>query len=194
MSPTSVSLLERLRLRPDGAAWEQLVALYTPLIRGWLRRHALQSSDADDLVQDVLTVVVRELSNFHHNQQRGAFRSWLRNITVNRLRTFWRSRKYRPVATGDSAFGKMLDQLADPDSSLSRQWDEEHDHHVLRRLLEMIEPEFTPSTRDAFRQVALEGRAEEAVAAELGMSVNAVFIAKSRVLSRLRREKAGLVD
>jgi RNA polymerase sigma-70 factor (ECF subfamily) len=194
MSPTSVSFLERLRLRPDAAGWEQLVALYTPLIRAWLRRHALQASDIDDVVQDILTVVVRELPGFQHNRQRGAFRSWLRNITVNRLRTFWRSRKYRPVATGDSDFEALLDQLADPASGLSRQWDEEHDRHVLRRLLEMIEPEFTRSTWDAFRQVALEGRAEEAVAAELGMSVNAVFIAKSRVLSRLRQEKAGLVE
>ncbi len=88
----------------------------------------------------------------------------------------------------------MLEQLEDPDSGLSRLWDEEHDRHVLRRLLELVEAEFTPSTWQAFRRVALEGKDEEAVAAELGLSVHAVFVAKSRVLCRLRREAEGLID
>jgi RNA polymerase sigma factor (sigma-70 family) len=192
MSETSVSLLERLRSEPDSDTWKRLVELYTPLLHGWLRQSGVQPCDADDLVQDVLAVVVRELPHFEHNRRAGAFRRWLRTILIHRLRDFWRARQGRPVASGDSELARLLEQLEDPDSGLSRLWDEQHDRHVLRRLLELIEPAVAPSTWEAFRRVTLEGRDEETVAAELGLSVNAVFIAKSRVLGRLRREAEGL--
>jgi RNA polymerase sigma-70 factor (ECF subfamily) len=194
MSETSVSLLERLRVRPDTASWQRLVGVYTPLLHGWLRRYPLQPADADDLVQEVLAVVVRELPQFQHNQRPGAFRRWLRTILVHRLRAFWRARQARPAATGDSDLVQMLEQLEDPHSGLSRLWDEEHDRHVVHQLLELIEGEFTPSTWQAFRRVTLGGEDERMVAADLGLSVHAVFVAKSRVLCRLRREAAGLID
>jgi RNA polymerase sigma-70 factor (ECF subfamily) len=89
---------------------------------------------------------------------------------------------------------QALDEWEDPNSDLSRRWDREHDEHVSRRLLELIEPEFAPSTRRAFRRVVLEGAPAATVAAELGISVNAVFIAKSRVLGRLREEGRGLLE
>jgi RNA polymerase sigma-70 factor (ECF subfamily) len=192
MSDTSFSLLNRLRLKPDAESWRRLVELYTPLIHAWLRRNGVATSDADDLTQDVMAVVVRELPRFEHNQRPGAFRSWLRTITVNRLRMQWRSR--RPIATGDSDFLKMLDELQDPNSGLSRQWDREHDEHVARRLMELVEPQFEPATWNAFRRVVFDGVKAATVAAELGISVNAVLLAKSRVLARLRKEMEGLTD
>jgi RNA polymerase sigma-70 factor (ECF subfamily) len=87
-----------------------------------------------------------------------------------------------------------LDRLADPASDLSRLWDREHDEFVLNRLLGLIEPEFRPATWQAFRRQVIDGASPDIVAAELGLSVNAVLIAKSRVLSRLRRNAEGLVD
>ena len=194
MPETPISLLERLRLRPDEGSWQRLVDLYTPLIHDWLRRHDLAASDSDDLTQEVMQVLVRELPNFRHDLRPGAFRRWLRNVTVNRLRVFWRGRRSRPVATGDSDFGHVLDQLEDPSSRLSRLWDEEHDRHVARRLLELIEPEFEPATWRAFRGLVLEGKRTAEVAAELGITPNAVRIAKSRVLSRFRQEIDGILD
>jgi RNA polymerase sigma-70 factor (ECF subfamily) len=194
MSETSLSLLERLRLQPDAESWQRLVSLYTPLIQGWLRRHAVPPADAEDLTQEVMTVVVRELPQFTHSHRRGAFRSWLRTITVNRLRALWRSRRARPTATGDSDFLKMLDELEDPNSGLSRLWDQQHDQHVARRLMELVQPQFEPATWQAFRRVVLDGVKAAVAAAELNMSVNAVLLAKSRVLSRLRQEMQGLTD
>jgi RNA polymerase sigma-70 factor (ECF subfamily) len=195
MAETSASLLKRLCTTPDDDSWQRMVALYTPLIRGWLRRQAqLHEEDAEDLVQEVLAVVIRKLPQFQHNQRKGAFRAWLRTITVNCLRDSWRAQRLRPRATGDTDLQKMLNELEDPTSGLSRMWDEEHDRHVGKRLLELIEPLFEPRTWQAFRGVTLEGRSPDSVAAELGMSVNAVFIAKSRVLSRLREEAEGLVE
>jgi RNA polymerase sigma factor (sigma-70 family) len=192
MPETSATLLERLRDRGDALAWRRLVELYTPLIQGWLRRAFLQASDLDDMVQEVLGVVVREFDGFRHNEQPGAFRGWLRLITVHRLRNFWRAQQTLPQTAGPPHLAVLLDQLEDPASDLSRLWDQEHDRHVVGRLLDLIEPEFAPSTWRAFRRLVLDEQSPEAVAAELGLTVNAVFIAKSRVLQRLRRETRGL--
>jgi RNA polymerase sigma-70 factor (ECF subfamily) len=188
---TSFSLLERLRLPSDSAAWERLVELYTPYIQGWLRRQSVQPADVEDLTQEVLRSVFRALPSFQHDLRRGAFRRWLRTITVNQLRSFWRAR--RPQTLSPQA-EQALDHLEDPASDLSRLWDEEHDRHVVRRLLELIQSEFEPSTWRAFQLVVLEERSAGDAAAELGISANAVRIAKSRVLTRLRQESDGLID
>jgi RNA polymerase sigma-70 factor (ECF subfamily) len=189
MTETSFTLLERLRLGGDEAAWERLVRLYTPLIRGWLRRYLPQSDDVNELTQQVFQVVVEKMPAFEHAGRAGSFRAWLRGICVNRVRMFWRERQ--PDWGPDPE--PVLQQLQDPHSDLSRQWDREHDRHVVRALLEQIEPEFNPTTLQAFRLLVLEERQPEAVAAELDITTNAVYIAKSHVLRRLREEAAGLV-
>jgi RNA polymerase sigma-70 factor (ECF subfamily) len=194
MAETSVSLLERLCLEPDEDAWKRFVDLYAPLIRGWLGRYQVKEEDAEDLSQEVMAVVVRELAHFRHNSQCGAFRSWLRTVTVNQLRLLWRTRRGPDAATGNSAMAQMLDQLADPNSSLSLLWNQQHDQHVAGRLMELIRPQFETKTWQAFRRVALDGMKAATVAEELGISVNAVLLAKSRVLARLRQEMRGLTD
>lgn len=190
---TSVSLLERLRDHPAGADWQRLDRLYRPLIHQWLLRDPSLGAEAEDLVQEVMSVLVRELIRFEW-QRPGSFRSWLRTVTLNRLKHFWRSRQARPVPLGDGSAESPLSQLEDPASALSLQWDREHDQHVMRRLLELIEPDFAPTTWQAFRRVVLDGRKPNETAAELGLSVNAVLLAKSRVLKRLRHEGQGLLD
>jgi RNA polymerase sigma factor (sigma-70 family) len=195
VSETSHSLLERLRQPPcDEAAWRRLVDLYTPLIHQWLRRYDVRPQDVDDLTQEVLRTVHRELPRFEHNRHLGAFRSWLRTIAANRIRAFWKQRRSQAIGAADSRVEQRLVELEDPASGLSHLWNEEHDRHVLRRLLELVEPEFEPATWQAFRCLALDGRRAAEVAAELGTTVNAVFLAKSRVLRRLRQEAQGLVD
>ncbi|MBI5761486.1 MAG: sigma-70 family RNA polymerase sigma factor [Planctomycetales bacterium] len=194
MSETSASLLDRLRDNPDEESWRQLVEIYTPLIRGWLRRHLQPSADTDDLIQDVLTVVVRRIREFHREPRVGAFRRWLKTITINCLRDFWKSRRNKPRATGNSDFLEVLEQLADPGSQLSQLWDQEHDKHVTHQLLELIRTQFEETTWQAFQRVALDGIPADEVARELGVTVNVVFISKSRVLSKLRQVGAGLLE
>ena len=92
-----------------------------------------------------------------------------------------------------SDFGSYLDQLADPDNPLSQAWDREHDLHVARKLLEMIEPQFAETTWKAFRRVALDGIAAEEVATD-SASPSMPFSSPSRVLSKLREEAAGLIE
>jgi RNA polymerase sigma-70 factor (ECF subfamily) len=194
MTQTSATLLQRLNNRSDFVAWQRLVDLYSPLINSWLRRQAVSTEDAEDLTQEVLGIVVREVSQFQHNGRAGAFRTWLRTITINCLRQSWRSRCVRPHTTRLPNLDSALDQLEDPASELSRRWDREHDEFVLHRLLDLIEPEFRPATWQAFRRQVIDGAPAEMVAAELGLTVNSVLIAKSRVLSHLRRNAEGLVD
>jgi RNA polymerase sigma-70 factor (ECF subfamily) len=189
-----MSLLEGLRLRPGPAGWHRLVDLYTPLVRAWLCRYGVPSHDVDDLTQEVFGAVVRDLPDFRHNARTGALRSWLRTITVHRLRNYWRNRNGRPVAVGGSGFDEALAQLEDPAGAFSRLWDAEHDRHVLMRLLDRIQPEFEPTTWQAFRILTLEGKPTAAVAKELGLSANAVRIAKSRVLRRLREAATENLD
>jgi serine/threonine-protein kinase len=191
---TSLSLLARLRGPANAPDWQRLVDLYTPLMRHWLRRANLQPSDIDDVVQDVLGVVVRKVSGFQHSGRPGSFRAWLRAITVNRLRDYWRARQGLAATSGHGGFGEMLDELADPHSGLSRVWNQEHDQFVLKRLMELIEPEFKPATWQAFRRHVLDGQPADVVAQELRVTPNVVFIAKSRVIQRLREEAGELLD
>jgi RNA polymerase sigma-70 factor (ECF subfamily) len=184
---TALSLFARLDDSDPDEGWRRLVALYSPLLQAWLAAAGLQPADRDDVGQRVLEVLVRRLPDFEHNGRRGAFRTWLRGITVNLLREFWRNQP-----TADSA--SVLDQLVDPRSSLSRLWDEQHDRHVLHSLLDLVRPAFTEQTWQAFRRVTIDGMPARAVANELGTTVNAVLIAKSRVMARLRQEAAGLLD
>lgn len=183
---TSLTWLGRLTGAPNEGDWEQLLDVYGPLLRGWLARSAVAAADHDDLIQDVLMVVFRRVSEFEHRGP-GAFRAWLRGILANHLRKYFRDRP--PLAGAID-----LDAIADPDSVLGRAWDREHDEHVAARALRLVEGDFGKETWAAFRLQVLEGRPPREVAAELGLSVNAVLLAKSRVLKRLRAELGGLVE
>lgn len=194
MSLTSISMLQRLQQADDPDTWNRLVALYAPLLRSWLQKYDVQATDTDDLMQEVLMAVSSDLPTFEHSGRPGAFRAWLRSMMVNRLRNFWRARGRRPLARGGSDLEHRLSQLDDPASEMSQIWNQQHDLHVAKQLLEMTKPNFTDETWTAFSRVAIQGHRPGTVAEELGISVNAVFIAKSRVLSRLRQEAAGLVD
>ena len=194
MNETSLSLLDHLRRSPESEGWNRLVELYAPLIRGWLRAYEVRGADADDLVQDVLTVVAQELPDFKHNKRTGAFRSWLRKILVHRLQNYWRGRKQHPQAKGGSSLLEQLNQLEDENSQLSRIWNEQHDRDVIAKLIELVRPRFQAKTWEAFRRQMFEGQKPAQVAEDLGMVVGSVYVARNRVLTALRREADGLVD
>ncbi len=191
---TSVSLLDAVRQSRDEVAWQRMSEIYSPLIEKWLRRFSAPNQDIKDLVQDVLTVVVRKIDTFERQPRTGAFRAWLRNIARNCLLQFWREKKITPVARGDSDFQQVIEQLAVETSELSQKWNQEYDEYVLKSVLNSIKGEFKEQTWEAFQGVTLDEKKPREVAEELDMTVNAVFIAKSRVLSRLRSHGQGLID
>jgi RNA polymerase sigma-70 factor (ECF subfamily) len=192
MDETRQSLLLRAQTGEENA-WKDLTELYRPLILGWLNRQGVPARDLEDLSQEVLLSVVKHLPGFQHSGHRGAFRSWLRTIICSRTGDYWRAMEAATPAGGSGAVA-VLQQIADPDSDLNRQWDEEHDRYVLHCLLDLVEEEFEPITLQAFRRLALDGVSGAEAAQELGLSVAAVYVAKSRVLARIRQEAEGLID
>ena len=193
MDETRQSLLLRAQ-NGETEAWEDLTGLYRPLILGWLHRQGVRGGDLEDLGQEVLLSVVRHLPDFRHSGRRGAFRAWLRTIVCSRTADYWRAIDADPRARGGSGATAALEEIADPDSALNRRWDEEHDRYVLQCLLDLVEEEFEPLTLRAFRRLALDGISGADAARELGLSVSAVYVAKSRVLQRIRQEAEGLID
>jgi RNA polymerase sigma-70 factor (ECF subfamily) len=194
MARTSASLLERLSDRADSDAWAKMVDLYSPMIRAWLSRYRLPESDVDDISQTVLSSVVAKLHLFQHNGRVGAFRNWLRTITINSFRQKLRLDRKRRDSLGGRALLAGLHELEDPKSDLRQVWDRTHDAHVLRAVLTLAEPEFESKTWQAFRLQVFEEARPALAAAQLGMTVNAVLIAKSRVLKRLRDLSRDLID
>jgi RNA polymerase sigma-70 factor (ECF subfamily) len=193
MNGTRHSLLLRAQTGEENA-WKDLTDLYRPLILGWLNRQGVPARDLEDLSQEVLLSVVRHLPTFEHSGRRGAFRSWLRTIVCSRTADYWRGTGAGTLASGGSGAVAALQQIEDPDSDLNRQWDEEHDRYVLDCLLDLVEQEFEPTTLRAFRRLALDGASGAETAEELGLSVATVYVAKSRVLQRIRQEAEGLID
>ncbi len=193
MAETRQSLLIRAQAGEE-SSWKDLTDLYRPFLVNWLRQQDLSEADRDDLAQEILISVVKSLRSFEHSGRPGAFRSWLRTIAAHRLSDHWRSREPQVPVTGGSVVAQLLSEVADPESALSRRWDEEHDRYVLRCLLGMVEQEFEPKTFRAFCRLTLDDANGAEVAAELGMSVGAVYVAKSRVMRRIREEAEGLID
>src|SRR3954465_12252243 len=193
MNETRQSLLLRAQTG-ETDAWKDLTDLYRPLILAWLNRQGVPAGDLEDLSQEVLLSVVKHLPGFQHSGHRGAFRAWLRTIVCRRTADYWRAIDAGTLARGGSGATAALQGIAAPDSDLNRQWDEEHDRYVLHCLLALVEEEFEPITLRAFRRLALDGASGAEAARELGLSVAAVYVAKSRVLARIRQEAEGLID
>lgn len=182
---TPVSLLERLRQPTDQLAWERFVDLYAPLLFRWARGTGLQEPEAADLVQDVFLTLVRKLPDFTYDRQR-SFRGWLRTLLLNQWRTHLRRRTEHPLDANRA-------RLAEPDH-LDALTEEEHRHYVIGRALQVMKADFQPTTWQACWEHVALGRPAAEVAAELGLSVKAVYLARARVLRRLREELAGLWD
>ncbi len=189
---TSISLLNRVKADPKSEAWERMVDIYGPLISHWLRRSGVDEDDVSDLCQEVLFVLTQGIEGFDHNGRNGAFRNWLRMIAVNRMRRHWRSKKKSVQQTADS--DSVLDQLEDPNSSLTRKWDEEHDRYVLNRILQMVKNDFEDKVLETFCRLTVQGQTASQVASDLGITKANVYKYKFRVMQRLLLEAKGLID
>jgi RNA polymerase sigma-70 factor (ECF subfamily) len=184
MHTTPVSLLQRLRQSPTAEAWELFVRLYTPLLFYWARHTGLQEHDAADLVQDVLVVLVQKLPEFQY-QPGKSFRGWMRTVLLNK----WRDR--RANAAPQPLDSDIQPAAADGATLLE---EEEYRRYLVGRALRLMQSDFEAATWKACWETVVCDRPATAVATELGITVNAVYLAKSRVLGRLRRDLDGLLD
>ncbi len=177
ISSTSSCLLRRVRSPDDTAAWERFVELYAPLIYRWLRQAGLQEQDARDLGQEVLLTLLRELPTFRYDSQKGRFRSWLRRVVQLRLLVHWRQRNRRQRWLEDW----YRDRPAyETDVGHVGAYDE---------LLEWLRwqcKDLPTRTRRAFWLTVVEHQDPQQVARHLGMTRNAVYLARCRVFRQLR--------
>ncbi|MDY3553729.1 sigma-70 family RNA polymerase sigma factor [Gemmata sp. JC717] len=169
----------------DPSAWHQLTAIYGPLVYGWARRVGLHNEDAADITQEVFRSVAARASRFQHGRPGDTFRGWLWTVTHNKLRDFWRQRAVRPQAAGGTDAQDRLLLIAESGSD-SRPGLAAETEGLLRRAMELVRAEFEPRSWDAFWRAAVEGHPAADIARELGMTANAVYIARSRILNRLR--------
>jgi len=182
---TRPSLLVRMRDARDGAAWGQFVDIYGPLIYGHARKCGLQDADAADVTQDVLRAVASSMDGLSYDPRRGSFRGWLFTIVRNVERNFLVKRQRHPAATG--ADGLLAAQPA-RDEELDRQWNLEYEKRLFVCAARQVRAEVKETTWQAFWQTAVEARSFQQTAEALNMSVGAVYMAKSRVLQRLREQ------
>ena len=183
---TRLSLLVRLRDARDDGAWSQFVELYAPLVYGFARKHGLQDADAADLTQDVLQAVSGGIRRLDYDPRRGSFRGWLFTVVRNKLRDFLAAQKRPGRATGDADAQRQLQELPARDEDQSAWWDQEYERRVFDWAAEQVRGVFSESTWRAFWQTAVEGKTGPQAARSLGMSVAAVYLAKGRVMARLK--------
>ena len=184
---TPASLLERLRQPDQEQAWARFVELYAPLLYSWARRTGCPASDAADLVQEVLTLLLRKLPEFTYDRHR-SFRGWLHVVARNCWRNL--SRRAQPPRAANAP---DLAELAAPEEA-EPFWETEYRQRLVSRALVLMRTDFEPTTWKAFWETVVGGRPAAEVAGELGVRVGTVYAARSRVLSRLRQELAGLLD
>ncbi len=185
-SPTTrISLLLRLRDTHDVPAWERFVSLYAPLFYGFARRKGLQDADAADIAQEVLTSVAQQMPQWQYTPERGSFRGWLFTIARNRVNN-WLAGAARRMdgAGGDDNLAAMHSQ---PDTAPeAAEWDAEYARHVFHWAAGIVRQRISEQTWKAFEITAVEGRSGADAASTLGMTIGAVYLARSRVMSRLR--------
>jgi RNA polymerase sigma factor (sigma-70 family) len=182
---TRPSLLVFLRDPDNGRAWSQFVAIYSPLVYRFARRHGLQETDAADVTQEVFYAVARNIRQFDYDREKGSFHGWLIAIARSKLQNFLNKQQAKNQGIGGTEALSLFEQQPssdDEDAFVER----EHRRCLFDWAVGQIRGDFQESTWQAFWQTSVEGKNTKEVADLLGITVGAVYIARSRVLSRLK--------
>jgi RNA polymerase sigma factor (sigma-70 family) len=184
---TRASLLVKIRDGADHRAWQEFMNLYGPVVYGFARKRGLQDADAADLMQEVMRSVSSAIGRLDYDRKQGSFGGWLFTITRNKVFSFLSARRIRPQASGGSATNEVLNSHPDAGDG-SDAWEMEYQRRVAAIAMERIKSEFQESTWRAFVLTAVEGVAAADAGRQVGLSPGAVYVAKSRVLARLKDE------
>jgi len=183
---TRASLILRLPNAADVAAWDDFVSIYGPVIFRVARRHGLQPADADDLVQEVFAAVARSVSDWLNRTDRGSFRAWLLTIARNTAVNFLTRRATRPFAGDGGQAERLLDEAAQEAGQLSSEFDLEYRREVFHWAAEQVRSTVTEASWEAFRMTHVDETPIAEASEQLGMSVGNIYIARSRVMARLK--------
>jgi RNA polymerase sigma-70 factor, ECF subfamily len=187
--PSSISstLLDQIRARQP-EAWRRLVDLYGPVVYRWCRQLGVNEADAADVVQEVFASVLTGLERFRRDRQGDSFGAWLRTVTRHRVIDHFRRRQGQADAEGGTNAYRQLLDLAESTAESTLSPAVEKDGPFSRRVLDLVRVEFENRTWEAFWRIVIDGQTPAEAAAGMGLSLTAVYKAKSRVLRRLRKE------
>jgi RNA polymerase sigma-70 factor (ECF subfamily) len=188
---TRASLLVQLRDGGNHAAWQEFIRLYGPIVYGFARKRGLQDADAADLMQDVMRSVSAAIGRLDYDRNQGTFRGWLFTITRNKIFNFLSARRIRPQGSGDTTTNRLLEEHPDEEEA-SNAWEMEYQRRLAAMAMDRVKGEFQETTWRAFWLTAVEGRSAADVAGQVGLSPGAIYVAKSRVLARLKEEVESL--
>ncbi len=182
---TRPSLLLRLRGERDERAWAEFLLLYEPLVLRLMRRRGLQESDARDTTQQVLLRISGAIERYQPDGAEASFRRWLFRVARNVVVTFLTKRSRQAEAMDDRQLAEVLDATlaVSPESDL---FDQEYRQQVLAWAMEQVRREFHVSTWQAFVETSINGRAIADVARDLNLTTGSVYVARSRIIARLR--------
>jgi RNA polymerase sigma-70 factor (ECF subfamily) len=181
-------LLVRLRDPRDGEAWQQFVQVYAAVVYGFARKRGLQDADAADLMQDVFRAISTAIGRLEYDPQRGTFRSWLFTVTRSKLNNFLNGQRRQVRGSGDSGGQERLEEHSAREENGAAEWDREYQQRVFTWATRRVQGEFQEATWQAFWLTAVEGKSAREAGQQLGMSSGAVYVARSRVLARLKEE------
>jgi RNA polymerase sigma-70 factor (ECF subfamily) len=183
---TRPSLLVRMQNPRDDRAWVEFAAIYEPLVYRLARRKGFQDADARELVQEVFVAVASAIDRWDPDPAKGKFRGWLFRIARNLMINLLIRRERGPRASGDSDVKRLLDEQPAPDGEVSAFFDRQYRRETFHWAARQVRPQFQQNTWEAFRLTAIEGIPVDETAATLGITPGAVYIARSRVMARLR--------
>ena len=182
-APTNPSLLIRLRNHDDTLAWSEFSDVYSPLIYAYCRQRQLQGDDSADIAQEVLLRISKAIRNFEYDRSSGLFRDWVARIVQNEINRFLQQKRGRPQVDSD-AIQVSTDGL----------WNENFHQYILKSALQRIRPKFEEMTWTLFTESWLDKKDSQEVAAKHLVSISNVYVARSRVLKKLRYEVAILTE
>jgi RNA polymerase sigma-70 factor (ECF subfamily) len=181
---TRPTLIMRIRDAGDDDAWSQFVEIYTPLVHAFCMRRGLQASDASDVVQETMRSVAGAIPRFEYNPDRGTFRSWLYTVARSKLNNHFRKQARSPRGAGSPS---MLDRIEDPDDGADEEvWETEYRRQMFHWAAKKVKKHFRDETWQAFWRTSVDEEPVDAVAESLGMKRGSVYVARSRVIAKLR--------
>ena len=185
---TRPSLLVRIRDRRDQQAWAEFLEIYAPLVYGYVLKRGLQDADAADLTQEVMRAVAGAAPRLEYDPRRGSFRGWLFTVVRNELRDFAAARRRPGTGSGDTDAQRLLEQQPDRAVDEAALWEREYERQLFAWAAEQVRRDFQETTWQAFWLTAVQGKSGKEAAKVLGLTTAAVYLAKRRVMARLKEQ------